>query len=157
MALILFNLVIFAGQIQAADFIDFKPTSTTTYDYQLASTIEVCLNLGYFINVNSASDIEVYQDATHGGNPFMTYYGCGQIDVLTTFPAVIKGTATGTSPAGGHWSVTLNDKPDLAIPIGTSPVVVCVLGTEVQTQLLITSQVQENTPVAVITIQVTPQ
>ncbi|MCF7975855.1 MAG: hypothetical protein K9N55_18710 [Phycisphaerae bacterium] len=156
---VLLSLMIFAGQAQALEPVEFEPTftSTTTYDFRAVGTIDVCVDLGYFIDVDSTNDIEVYQDTVHGSDPFMTYYGCGQIDVFTTFPAIIKGAATATSVAGGHWSVTLNSQTDLAIAKGTTPVVICVLGTDVQTQLLITAQAQDNVPVAEITIQVAPQ
>lgn len=141
------------------DTLHFEPTSTTvtTYHFQAVSSICVNLDLGYFINIKDTSDIEVNQNSVNGSDPFTTYYGCGQIDVLTTFPAIIQATVEPTSPAGGLWSATLDNKTDLPIEVGMTSVEVCVLGIEVQAQLLIADHSQENVPVAQITIQVIPQ
>jgi hypothetical protein len=137
----------------------FTPSSTTvtTYQYEPIGVMDVCLDMGYFINVRDTDDIEVSQSTMHGGNPFTTYYGCGEMEVYATFPIMLKTTVTPTSLAGGNWSATLNNQSTLALPIGATSVAVCVLGMEVQTHQLITHQAQENVPVAEVTIQVIPQ
>jgi hypothetical protein len=141
------------------DSLHFTPPSTAEEASlpQAVASIGVCLYPGYFINIQDHCDIEVYQSAFKGGNPFTTYYGCGQMDVFTTFPAVIRGTAEATSPAGGNWSATLNDETNLPISTGTTSITICVLGTEVQAHMLIATEAQDNTPVAQVTLQVIPQ
>jgi hypothetical protein len=142
------------------DTLYFKPPTPVkiTYEYQTAATIGVCLELGEYINIQDANGIKVYQAALNGGDPFTTYYGCGQIDVYTTFPAILRTKTESTSPAGGTWSATLNSKTHLPISEGgTTSVKVCVLGIDVHAYMLIASQAQANVPVAQITIQVMPQ
>ncbi|NQV33533.1 MAG: hypothetical protein HQ515_12650 [Phycisphaeraceae bacterium] len=134
----------------------FEETTTTNTPQTLAA-VDVCLAPGYCINIKDINDIEVYQSSFNGGNPFTTYYGCGQIDVSTTFPAIIRAAAEATSPAGGTWSVTLDNLPNLSIPTGTTSIAICVLGTEVQAHMLVSTQAQQNVSVAQITLQVMPQ
>lgn len=130
---------------------------TTTINPQTLASVDVCLEPGYCINIKDSNDIEVYQSSFNGSNPFTTYYGCGQIDVSATFPAIIRAAAEATSPAAGTWSVTLDNQTNLPIPTGTTSIAICVLGTEVQAHMLLSTQAQQNVRVAQITLQVMPQ
>ncbi|MCP4450356.1 MAG: hypothetical protein GY809_02765 [Planctomycetes bacterium] len=145
--------------IALSDPLYFQPPTPVkiTYEYQSVATIGVCIDLGDYINIQDANAIKVYQAAFNGSDPFTTYYGCGQINVYVTFPAVLRAKAESTSPAGGTWSATLNHQTHLPIPTGTSDVTVCVLGTEVHAYMLVASEAQANVPVAQIIIQVIPQ
>ena len=147
------------GQTHAGNPIHFEPSfsETTTHKFQTITDINVILNPGCFINIRDNNDIEVNQSTINGSDPFMTYYGCGQVSIFTTFPAFIQTAAKATSVAGGVWSVTLNNQDKLPIPTGATSVTVCVLGTEVAAHQLITTQAQDNVPVAEITIQIIPQ
>ncbi len=132
-------------------------TSITTYHYEPVSTVDVCLDVGYFIKVNDTNDVKVSQSDMHGGDPFTTYYGCGEMHIFTTFPILLQTAVKATSPAGGNWSATLNSQSQLSLTPGRNSVAICVLGTHVQTHQLITDQAQENVSVAEITIQVIPR
>jgi len=142
-----------AGSIQFQSRSDI----TTVIHPLTVATIAVCLDPGYCINIKDANDIEVYQSTIHGGNPFTTYYGCGQVNVLTTFPAIIRATAEAASIAQGDWSVTLDGQTVLPISIGTTSIAICVLGVQVYAHLLVSTEAQENVSVARVTLQVMPQ
>lgn len=148
------------GRAQAdKDTLYYEPTSTsvTTYPFSPVTTIDVCLDTGYFITLKDNVDIAVYQSSDHGSDPFTTYYGCGQIEVYTTFPAIIRASAEATSAAEGTWSATLNGSDTMTVSPGTNPIVVCVLGIDVQAHLLFSDHSQDHTTVAQITVQVIPQ
>ena len=130
--------------------------SKTIYTYQDVATIDVILDLGYYLRIMNESDIKVAQTSFNGSNPFFTYSGCILTDVVTNFAATMKGTVKATSPAEGQWSATFNGYDELSVDTGLTSVQICVLGENVATHRLIGPEVKENVSVAELTIHVIP-
>ena len=93
----------------AADADKFhKPWSSETktiYHYKNIATIDVLMDVGYWIQLDYASDIKVSQTSTISGqNPFYTYYGCltDGMTVKTNFLATLKASAEAKSAANGN-------------------------------------------------------
>jgi len=146
------------GQACSKDAVHFDALiSATTFDSKTITSIDVILDPGCFIDLKDVNGIEVNQTTIDGSDPFMTYYGCGHVNISTSFAAFITGIARATSPAGGTWSATFNNQTYLRLPVGSTSVAICVLGTQVETHMLVTSHAQQDVPVAEITIQVAPQ
>jgi hypothetical protein len=135
-----------------------------TWNYQDVKSINVVMDVGYWIEIKFTGDIEVQQDAALAaatdGNTFYTYSGClgsGGMDVKTNFPATLKGKIEAKSAAGGEWGVTIQGAPTYAVPAGTTnDISVCVTGKKVYIQNLPSGGGNDNMLVALVTIQVIP-
>jgi hypothetical protein len=136
-----------------------------TWNYQDVRTINVVMDVGYWIEVKMEGDIEVQQDAAlaaaWGKSVFETYSGClgkGGIDVKTNFHAALKGKAEAKSDAGGTWAVTIGGGPvfEVQANVQTNEISVCVTGKDVKIQNLNAQGGVDNLRVALVTIQVIP-
>lgn len=146
---------------------EHKPWSSETatiYHYKNMATIDVLMDVGYWIQLQYAGSIKVSQtDQIDGQNPYYTYYGClgkftwwaqNGLFVKSNFLATLKGTAEAKSAAEGKWSVDLNgDGATTDVGIGESYVSVCVTGKEVKIEKLPQA---DNVKVAEVTIWVIP-
>ncbi len=143
----------------AADTFKFHgwdKTTTVTYHWNDICTMDVVLDVGYWINIDCAGDIKVTQDSLLG-DPFYSYSGCSDaIVVQANFDATLKASAASASAAGGSWSATFGASgPDtIDIPAGETTVSVCVAGTGVEIGELAQA---DNVKVATVTISVLPQ
>lgn len=122
-----------------------------TFVPQPVTTIDVILDVGYFIHVVDQSPIEVTQN-TSAQDPFTTYVGCKTTDVTTNFPAELSGSVSPTSAAGGNWSASFAPSD---ISPGTTSVEICVSGSKVQIVNLVGGA--KNVKVAELTVMVAPQ
>jgi len=138
-----------------------------TWNYQDVRTINVVMDVGYWIEVKMEGDIEVQQDAAlasaWGKSVFETYSGClghGGIDVKTNFHAALRGTAVAApgSAAAGTWAVTIGGGPIFEVMpnVQTNEISVCVTGKDVKIQNLNAQGGVDNLRVAIVTIQVIP-
>jgi hypothetical protein len=144
--------------VSAGDYKLHKPwPSKTLHSQQSITTIDVVLDLGYYLHIINKNDIKVAQTSINGSNPFFTYSGCIFTDVVTNFPTSIRGTVKATSPAQGHWSATFNGHNELSLNPGITPVQICILGEYVAIHMLIGPEAQENVKVAELTIEVIPE
>jgi hypothetical protein len=133
-----------------------KPWPTKTiYSWQDITVIDVIMDVGYYIHIVNQDDIEVSQYSADGSDPFFTYYGCSDSEVVSNFHATIAGDVVGTSAAGGNWSATFNGVEELEILPGTTNVTICVLGKEVEIQNLELGG-EDDVKVAELTVKVVP-
>jgi hypothetical protein len=143
-----------ANTVTTKKFHEFVPTKV--YEYVSAAVIDVCMDVGYWIQIDlPGTCIEVHQDAG-ASNPFTTYSGCKAITVKTNFNATLKATAAKYpgSLGGGDWSATLNGTSTTPVNPGTSIVDVCVFGTHVKIDKLLQGDGKQK--VAQVTIWVIP-
>ena len=134
-----------------------KPWPTKTiYSWQPITTIDVIMDVGYYIHIVNQDDIEVSQTSIDGSDPFFTYLGCSDSEVVSNFHATITGDVVGTSAAGGEWSATFNGVDELEIVPGSQTVTICVLGKKVQIQNLEGLGGEDNVKVAELTVKVVP-
>jgi hypothetical protein len=119
------------------------------------TTIDVTLDVGYYIHVKDQKAIKVSQD-TSSSNPYKTYTGCKTTAVQCNFDATLTAKVVGTSPAGGKWTVTLNDGPSAQLQgtAGDDSVKICVQGSKVEIGKLVGGS--KNVKVAEVTIMVVP-
>ncbi len=140
----------------AADTFKFHgwdKTVVTTYSWNDICTMDVVMDVGYWINIDCKGDIEVQQDSLLG-DPFYSYSGCSDaIVVKSNFLATLKATAEAASAAGGKWSATIDGADTKDIAIGQTTVTVCVAGTKVKIDKLTQA---DNVKVATVTIMVLP-
>jgi hypothetical protein len=134
-----------AGSIKIHD-----PWPTTLVKQEIA-TIDVQLDVGYYIHIDDQDPITVVQD-TAAANPYKTYVGEKTTDVTSNFAAILECEAAAVSAAGGSWSCTLT--PAL-IPAGTTNVKIDVTGTDVAIENLVGGS--KGVKVAEVTIKVLPQ
>lgn len=128
-------------------------TTVVTYHWQDVSQISVCMDVGYWIQVDYDDCIEVEQDSSLG-DPYYSYSGCAiGVVVKTNFDATIKATAASSSAAGGTWAATIEGASTYDIHPGSTTVDICVTGTEVDISKLTQA---DNVEVAVVTISVIP-
>jgi hypothetical protein len=123
----------------------------TTYIPQLVATIDVQMNVGYYIHIIDQKALTVVQD-TQANDPYHTYVGCKSSEVETNFPCILSAEATATSPAGGTWVPSINPE---YLPIGTSTIDICVVGYNVKIEELVGGA--KNLKVAEISIFVLPE
>ena len=134
-----------------------KPWPTkTVYSWQDITTIDVVLDVGYYIDIVNQDDIEVSQTSINGQDPFFTYLGCSDSEVVSNFHAQMTGDVVATSAAGGDWSVTFNGLDVLEILPGSTNVTICVLGQNVMIEQLVDLGGEDNVKVAELTIKVAP-
>ena len=62
------------------------------------TTIQVCLDLGFYIHIKDQKCIKVVQD-TSAADPYKTYTGCVTSAVESNFDATITASIKDTSPA----------------------------------------------------------
>jgi hypothetical protein len=130
-----------------------------TWNWQAAQTINVVMDVGYWIEIKYTGDIKIAQDASLG-DPFFSYSGCiNNVEVKSNFAATIKGTVA-TSPEGvaaglttAEWGATIDDAASYDVIAGAAVVKICVTGKKVQIEKL---GQQDNFRVAILTIQVIP-
>ena len=128
----------------------------TSFKKVTVTKIDVCLDVGYFIQIRDTDCIKVVQD-TGASNPYETYIGCITTDVESNFDAKLSASITGggTSDAKGHWHVKLDGGGSVNIPQGTSDIEICVVGHKVKIAKLHGGD--SDIVVAVVTIKVVPQ
>ena len=104
----------------------------TSYVPQKITTIDVILDVGYYIHVKDQKPIEIYQD-TGASDPYKTYSGCKKTDIVSNFEAKLSGKVTkaGSTQAGGSWwsKFAIGDgdpTSSLVIPAGKTNVNICV-------------------------------
>jgi hypothetical protein len=134
-----------------------------TYNWQDVQTINVVMDVGYWIEIKYTGDIKIAQDATLG-DPFFSYSGCiNNVQVKSNFAATIKGTVV-TSPeaaalgiASGDgkavWAATINGASSYDVVGGVASVNICVTGVKVRIGLLPQA---DNYRIAILTISVIP-
>jgi len=130
-----------------------------TYNWQDVQTINVVMDVGYWIEIKYTGDIKVAQDATLG-DPFFSYSGCiNNVQVKSNFAATIKGSVA-TSPeavAAGvteaEWGVTINGASSYDVVGGVASVNICVTGKKVAIDKLAQA---DNYRIAILTISVIP-
>jgi hypothetical protein len=127
----------------------------TTYVPQEVTTIDVVLDVGYYIHVKDQKAIKVSQD-TSSSSPYTTYTGCKTTAIISNFDASVSGKMKSTSTAGGSWSAKFDGGNTLNImadPMGQD-VEICVTGTKVALEKLVGGA--KNVKVAELTIWVLP-
>jgi hypothetical protein len=134
-----------AGSIKIHD-----PWPTTLVKQEVA-TIDVQLDVGYYIHIDDQDPITVVQD-TAAADPYKTYIGEKTTDVTSNFAAVLECEAAAVSAAGGNWTCTLSDT---LIPAATTNIKIDVSGTDVDIAQLVGGS--KGVKVAEITIKVLPQ
>ena len=138
----------FAGQIKVHTPWPVK------YVPQEITTIDVTLDVGFFIHIKDQKPIKVHQDTTAGSNAFETYKGCKHTDVITNFDAMIYGEVTATSPAGGSWTATFDGHAETKVSSPSENVEICVMGSKVKINKL--QGRSKDVKVADLTILVLP-
>jgi hypothetical protein len=149
----------------AGDYSDnkyHKPWEQTNpvYVAKTVTTIDVIMDVGYWIEIYTKDSIEVYQDSSIG-DAFYNYSGCsGDLDVNSNFNATLTVSAEAdTSTATGDWSATIGlDSSDQGSSIGitgnsANTVVICVVGKDLNLEGLPRT---DNLKVATVTIKVVP-
>lgn len=137
-------------------FHEWQGHTVTTYDWATVSQINVCMDIGYWIEIDyDGKCIEVQQNGDLGP-AFYTYSGCLEdVSVKTNFDATLKGTVAATSAAGGDWTATLDGNATWSSGgKGTYAVDICVVGLDVEIDKL--DQSSDKVNVAVVTISVLP-
>ena len=148
----------------AGDYSDnkyHKPWETTTpvYKAKTVTTIDVIMDVGYWIEIYTKDSIEVYQDSNIG-DAFYNYSGCsGDLDVNSNFNATLTVSADKVAGGTGNWSATIGTS---AATQGSSvgitgnaanSVVICVVGKDLNLEGLPRT---DNYKVATVTIKVVP-
>jgi len=137
----------------AGDLKVHKPWPTK-YVPQEITTIDVVMEVGYYIHVKDQKSIKVTQD-TSASDPYKTYKGCKTTDIVSNFDAKVSGSVSKDSAAGGDWSAKFNGGGDVTIPAGTTNVEICVYGKKVDIGSL-TGQAGKEVKVATLHINVVP-
>jgi hypothetical protein len=138
----------------------------TSYVKQKITTIDVILDVGYYIHVKDQKPVEIFQD-TSASNPYETYSGCKKTDVVSNFEAAISGKITKKSAAEGDWKVKFgvtgssSNKDTIVIPAGTTNIEICASVTKFKIEKLVGSTNQglggvKNLKVAEIEVLVVP-
>jgi len=148
-----------AGQVYS-DAKYHKPwESTTTYNAKTITTIDVIMDVGYWIEIDTTDSIEVYQDSSIG-DAFYNYSGCsGELDVNSNFNAILTVSASAISGGTGDWSATIGlDAASQGGSVGitgnaANDVVICVVGKDLNLEGLART---DNLKVAVVTVKVIP-
>lgn len=129
-----------------------------SYEWGYVGEVNVCLDVGYWIQIDFRGKcIEVQQNSALG-NPFESYSGClDDVKVTVNFDATLKATASGSAyPSKGKWSATLDGGSTYVTGgLGTFLIDVCVAGTEVKINKLVANAGSKQT-VAVVTVWVLP-
>jgi hypothetical protein len=126
------------------------------YEWSTVSQVNVCLDVGYWIQIDFRGKcIEVQQNSALG-NPFESYSGClDDVVVTTNFDATLKATVSAASAAGGKWTATLDGNATYVTGgSGTFAIDICVAGIEVKISKLDVSKDKQT--VAIVTIKVLP-
>jgi hypothetical protein len=97
----------------------------TSYVKQTITTIDVILDVGYYIHVKDQKPIEIWQESS-AADPYKTYSGCKTTDVVSNFEAKLSGSFNKTSKAGGDWSAKFNGDSTHTLAAGVHPVEICV-------------------------------
>lgn len=129
---------------------------TKAYEWAEVSSVNVCLDVGYWIQINFRGKcIEVQQNSALG-NPLKSYSGClDNVSVKTNFFATLKAKAVADSPAGGKWTATLDGGATMDVDPGETKIDVCVVGLDVKIEKLVANAGTKQT-VAVVTVYVLP-
>lgn len=146
-----------ADKVTTSKFHEFVPV--VSYDYVTAAVIDVCLDVGYWIQIDvPGTCIEVVQDA-NASNPFTTYSGCKGVKVKTNFKASLKVSAAKVPNAGGgDWSATIDGTSSTIVNpttgVGAQTVDICVYGSKVKIEDLLVQTGKHL--VAQVTVKVLP-
>jgi hypothetical protein len=146
----------FAGTETTKKFHEFIPTKV--YEWATVGQVNVCMDVGYWIQIDFRGKcIEVQQNSALG-NPFESYSGClDDVKVITNFNATLKATAASASAAGGTWTATLDGGSTYVTGgAGTFLVDICVAGTNVKIKELPATDGSSKVTVAVVTVKVLP-
>jgi hypothetical protein len=135
----------------------------TTYNWQDVQSINVVMDVGYWIEIKYTGDIKIAQDATLG-DPFFSYSGCiNNVAIKSNFAATIKGTVA-TSPEAHAlgiddgdnkvvWGATINGASSYDVVGGAATVSICVTGKSLHIDKLTQA---DNYRIAILTISVIP-
>jgi hypothetical protein len=137
-------------------FHEFIPTKV--YEWATVGQVNVCMDVGYWIQIDFRGKcIEVQQNSALG-NPFESYSGClDDVKVITNFNATLKATIASASAAGGDWKATLDGGSTYVTGgKGTFLIDVCVAGTKVKIQNLTALTGTDKITVAIVTVKVLP-
>ena len=125
------------------------------YVPQEITTIDVTLDVGFFIHIKDQKPIKVYQDPT-AANPFQTYKGCKTTGITSNFEAQVHGKVSATSPAGGSWNATIDGSEEAHVHPGNSHgFEICVMGSNVKIDKL--QGGSRDVKVAELTMMVLPE
>jgi len=125
-SLIAIALLAIALPAVAGDLKVHKPWPTK-YVPQEITTIDVMMEVGYYIHVKDQKSMKVNQD-TSASDPYKTYIGTKTTDIVSNFDAKLSGDVKADSAAGGEWKATFD--PSTIAP-GTTPVTITVKGAKV--------------------------
>jgi len=130
-----------------------------TYNWQDVQSINVVMDVGYWIEIQYTGDIKISQDASLG-DPFFSYSGCLEgVQIKSNFNAQVKGKCATTTAAvnlgvtEAVWAVYFDGASTLQVNAGTVVTKICVTGLKVAINKI---PQQDNFPIAVVTIQVIP-
>ena len=126
----------------------------TQYVAQEITTIDVVMDVGYYIHVKDQKSIKVHQN-TAASDPYKTYRGCKTTDVISNFDAKISGKVNGTSDAGGDWKALFDGASSVTVAPGTTNIEICVEGKKVNIEKL-KGQAGTEQKVAELHIMVVP-
>jgi hypothetical protein len=152
-SLIAIALLAIALPAVAGDLKVHKPWPTK-YVPQEITTIDVVMEVGYYIHVKDQKSIKVSQD-TSASDPYKTYKGCKNTDIVSNFDAKVSGSVAAASAAGGSWSAKFDGGSSVTIAPGTTNVQICVYGKKVDIGSL-GGQAGKEVKVAVLHIMVVP-
>ena len=97
----------------------------TSYVPQKITTIDVILDVGYYIHVKDQKPIEIFQD-TSASDPYKTYKGCKTTDIVSNFEAKLSGSFKKIK-GGGDWTATFDGNGGgSTIPAGVTSTKICV-------------------------------
>jgi hypothetical protein len=139
-----------------------------TYNWQNVQTINVVMDVGYWIEIKYTGDLKIAQDATLG-DPFFSYSGCiNNVEVKSNFAATIKGsvaTSTGAHALGiddgdnkVKWGATIRDSSGAGgdsydVVGGSASVNICVTAKSLHIDKLPQA---DNYLIGILTISVIP-
>jgi hypothetical protein len=126
----------------------------TTYVPQAITTIDVIMDVGFFIHIKDQKPIKVHQD-TSAKNPYETYVGCKTTKIISNFDAAVSGKVVGTTDAKGSWKAKFDGESTVNVGAGSQDVEICVTGTKLKIEKLAGGA--KKLKVAELTVMVVPQ
>jgi len=130
------------------------------YQHKSINQVNVVVDVGYWIEIETGSPLKVTQEGFSG----TSFAGCtSDVTVTTNFAVTLSATVESSpeaiaagldaGPNGAQWLATINGGASATIQRGITDITMCVAGTSIRTYLLPPG---DNTPIAVITIEVVP-
>ena len=88
---------------------------------QQVATINAVMDVGYYIHILDQTPVYIGPDASIG-NPYFSYSGCKETEIVSNFAARFELSVISTSPAGGYWQAKVHPEE----VHGKVPVEMCV-------------------------------